>query len=121
MNQEHIDFLELNIHNKETLAAGYARNLDKQLLDTYEKIYQQYISSDFILTKWCSTCVFDCLKRVYDYYDAHVLSISNVKIVSHGTNDFIFPDDLDNIVPTGEENLLDNKGKRKGRPRKVNG
>lgn len=121
MRQEHIDFLELNIHHKETLAAGYVRNLDKQLLDTYEGIYRQYIDKDFILTKWCSTCVYDCLKRIYDYYDAHVLSNRNVVSVSHGTNDFIFPDDLDKIEPTGEENIIDNKGKRKGRPKKLNG
>lgn len=117
MTQEHKDFLELHINNRETIAAGFARRLDKDILNMYEKIYQSYIDSNYILTKWCSTCVFDCMKRVYEYYDVFIAENTNEINVSHETSGFIFPDDLDKIEPTGEQNLLDNKGKRKGRPR----
>jgi hypothetical protein len=121
MRQEHIDFLELHIINRETIAAGYVKNLDNQILHTYESIYKQYIDADYILTKWCGACVYDCLKRVYDYYDAHVKDHYNIKIAPQGgDNYFVFPDDLDNIIPTDNAvNLLDNKGKRKGRPKKI--
>jgi hypothetical protein len=104
MRQEHIDFLELNIHNHTTIQAGYVKNLDNNLLNGYESIYKQYINKDFVLTKWCSTCVFDCLKRVYDYY------------FSIPKETFVFPDDLDNIV--ADPNATPIKlVKRKGRPK----
>jgi hypothetical protein len=116
MRQEHKDFLELNIHNHETIKAGYAKNLDNNLLIQYESIYKEYINKDFVLTKWCGTCVYDCLKRVYDYYfslphtDTPTTPQANV-------NNFVFPDDLDIIVPDPNAEPVQLQ-KRKGRPKR---
>jgi len=44
------------------------RNLDLDMLVMYEHIYRLYIDERFVLTKWCSSCVMDMLKRVYEYY-----------------------------------------------------
>lgn len=116
MKQEHIDFLELHIHNHETIKAGYVKNLDNNLLLQFESIYKEYINKDFILTKWCSTCVFDCMKRVYDYY----FSLPNTlleNIYTSVADEFVFPDDLDNIKPDPDAIVETNLPKRKGRPR----
>jgi len=34
----------------------------------YEHIYKLYLDPNFVLTKWCSSCVMDMLKRLYSYY-----------------------------------------------------
>jgi len=34
----------------------------------YEHIYRTYLDPQFVLTKWCSSCVMDCVKRLYAYY-----------------------------------------------------
>jgi len=34
----------------------------------YEHIYRTYLDPQFVLTKWCSSCVMDCVQRLYAYY-----------------------------------------------------
>lgn len=68
MKQEHKDFLEANIGNWHTIQNGYVRNLDIHLLNMYEHIYREYLDSQFVLTKWCSSCVMETLGRLYHYY-----------------------------------------------------
>lgn len=68
MKQEHKDFLEANIGNYHTIQNGYVRNLDIYLLNMYEHIYRENLDANFVLTKWCSSCVMENLKRLYEYY-----------------------------------------------------
>lgn len=68
MKQEHKDFLEANIGNYHTIQNGYVRNLDIHLLNMYEHIYRENLDSQFVLTKWCSSCVMETLQRLYAYY-----------------------------------------------------
>ena len=68
MEQEHKDYLEQNIGNYHTCQNGYIRNLDIHLLNMYEHIYRTYLDPQFVLTKWCSSCVMDCVQRLYAYY-----------------------------------------------------
>ena len=63
MKQEHLDYLESHIVNYHMV-----RNLDLDMLLMYENIYKLYLDERFVLTKWCSNCVMDMLKRVYEYY-----------------------------------------------------
>jgi len=68
MEQEHKDYLEQNIGNYHTVQNGYVRNLDIHLLNMYEHIYRTYLDSQFVLTKWCSSCVMDCIQKLYAHY-----------------------------------------------------
>lgn len=68
MKQEHKDYLEEHIANWHTVENGYVRNLDIQLLNMYEHIYREYLDKQFVLTKWCSSCVMDMVYRLYTYY-----------------------------------------------------
>lgn len=68
MKQEHKDYLEEYIGNYHTVQNGYVRNLDIQLLNMYEHIYKLYLDPQFVLTKWCSSCVMEMLQRLYGYY-----------------------------------------------------
>jgi len=68
MKQEHKDYLEEHIGNYHTVQNGYVRNLDIQLLNMYEHIYKLYLDPQFVLTKWCSSCVMEMLQRLYGYY-----------------------------------------------------
>lgn len=68
MKQEHKDYLEEHIGNYHTIQNGYVRNLDIHLLNMYEHIYRENLDPNFVLTKWCSSCVMENLKRLYEYY-----------------------------------------------------
>ena len=68
MKQEHKDYLEEHIGNWHTVENGYVRNLDIQLLNMYEHIYRENLDPQFVLTKWCSSCVMDMIYRLYQYY-----------------------------------------------------
>jgi len=68
MKQEHKDYLEEHICNYHTIQNGYVRNLDIHLLNMYEHIYRENLDSQFVMTKWCSSCVMETLKRLYEYY-----------------------------------------------------
>jgi hypothetical protein len=68
MKQQHKDFLESNIGDYHRLQLKYAKNLTIEKLKMYEEIYREYISKTYILTKWCSDCVYDCMESVWRYY-----------------------------------------------------
>jgi len=69
MKQEHIDFLEKNKINFETVKLGFTKNIAIQDLQMYEHIYHLYINPNYVLTYWCGDCVFDMLKRLLHYYE----------------------------------------------------
>jgi hypothetical protein len=69
MKQEHIDFLEKNKINFDTVKLGYTRQIPIQDLQMYEHIYHQYLNPNYVLTYWCGDCVFDMLKRLMNYYE----------------------------------------------------
>ena len=99
MKQEHKDFLEANIGNWHTIQNGYVRNLDIYLLNMYEHIYREYLDSQFVLTKWCSSCVMETLGRLYHYY----LSLPQEQVQN---------------LDTPENLVWVNPPKKKGRPKK---
>ena len=99
MKQEHKDFLEANIGNYHTIQNGYVRNLDIYLLNMYEHIYREYLDSQFVLTKWCSSCVMETLQRLYAYY----LSLPQEEVQNLNT-----PENLVWVNPP----------RKKGRPKK---
>jgi hypothetical protein len=69
MKQEHIDFIEKNKINFETVKLGYTKNIDIEILKMYEHIYHLYLNPSYVLTYWCGDCVFDMLKRLMFYYE----------------------------------------------------
>jgi hypothetical protein len=69
MKQEHIDFLEKNKINFDTVKLGYTKNIPIETLQMYEHIYHQYLNPNYVLTYWCGDCVFDMLKRLLYYYE----------------------------------------------------
>lgn len=101
MKQEHKDYLEEHIGNFHTVQNGYVRNLDIHLLNMYEHIYKSYLDPNFVLTKWCSSCVMEMLSRLYTYYLSLPQEIvQDLPIVQ----EFVQPD----VQPT----------KKRGRPKK---
>lgn len=99
MKQEHKDFLEANIGNYHTIQNGYIRNLDIYLLNMYEHIYREYLDSQFVLTKWCSSCVMETLQRLYNYY---------LSLPQEVVQNLVQPEDLVWVNPP----------RKKGRPKK---
>jgi hypothetical protein len=69
MEIEHRNYLDLHRPNYEMVQNGYVRNIDLDILKMYEHIYRKYMNPDFILTVWCSHCIFDMIKRLYEWYD----------------------------------------------------
>jgi len=102
MEQEHKDYLEQNIANYHMVQNGYIRNLDIHLLNMYEHIYRKYLDPQYVMTKWCSSCVMDCVQRLYSYY----LSLPQE----------IVQDIVQDIVQ--ENHVWVNPPKKKGRPKK---
>lgn len=79
MNQEHIDFIEQNKINFETVKLGYTRQIPIQTLQMYEHIYHLYINPNYVLTYWCGDCVFDMLKRLMYYYESNVPTSKDIQ------------------------------------------
>ncbi|CAB4152419.1 hypothetical protein UFOVP617_14 [uncultured Caudovirales phage] len=69
MTQQHIDFIEDNKINFETVNLGYTKNIPIETLKMYEHIYHLYLNPSYVLTYWCGDCVFDMLKRLMYYYE----------------------------------------------------
>ena len=70
MEINHRNYLDLHRPNYEMVQNGYVRNIDLDILKMYEHIYRKYMNPDFILTVWCSHCIFDMIKRLYEWYDS---------------------------------------------------
>jgi hypothetical protein len=101
MEQEHKDYLEQNIANYHMVQNGYIRNLDIHLLNMYEHIYRKYLDPQYVMTKWCSSCVMDCVQRLYSYY----LSLPVVQ-------------DIVQDIVRAEDCVWVNPPKKRGRPKK---
>jgi hypothetical protein len=79
MELEHRLFLKEHYNNYETALSGYVRNLDLNIMKTYEHIYRKYIDPNFILTIWCGNCRMDMVLRLYAHYEK-VLNQDNLLI-----------------------------------------
>jgi len=62
-------FLKEHYNNFETAKSGFLRNLDLNIMKTYEHIYRKYIDHNFILTIWCGNCRMDMVLRLYAHYE----------------------------------------------------
>lgn len=70
MQQSSIDFLNANRHHYDLLIrAQYVKHLDAATREGLLKAAQEF-SPGYNASLWCSTCVADLLKRVYEWYDA---------------------------------------------------
>jgi hypothetical protein len=69
MEIEHRQYLDLHRANYEMVQNGYVRNIDLDILKMYEHMYRKYMNPDFILTVWCNYCIFNMIKRLYEWYD----------------------------------------------------
>jgi hypothetical protein len=69
MNQQDIDFIEEHILEFEAVKLGYTRNIQFNVLDEFQRIYQRNLDSRFVLNAWCGACVFDMLKRLGAHYE----------------------------------------------------
>ena len=79
MKQEHIDFLEENKINFDTVKLGFTKNIPIETLQMYEHLYHLYINPNYVLTYWCGDCVFDMLKRLMNYYESNVATASDIQ------------------------------------------
>lgn len=104
MTKEEKAFIEANMINFESVKLGFTRNIPHDVLAEYERLYRAYLDPYFALTYYCSSCVFDMIKRLSYYYDSLHFPVV----------EFIFPDGLDTIEPVeGAESLLPKKRGRK--------
>jgi hypothetical protein len=101
MELAHRQFLKKHINNYETAKSGYVRNLDLEIMKTYEHIYRKYIDPNFILTIWCGNCRMDMVLRLYAHYEK-----------------VLFQDETIMQLP---ENTITDQPKKRGRKPKANG
>ena len=64
MNQKDLDYCKQHIINFESVKLGFTRNISFDVLGEYERMYREYLDTQFSLTYWCGECVFDMLKRL---------------------------------------------------------
>lgn len=118
MKQEHKEFLDNNHADYERVKLNYARNMSADKLKIYEQIYKENISESYILTKWCSDCVFDCIKRVWEFYNNYRALLINNEYI----NRVVVP--VDTILSTDIEKTkfiqedIVNEKKKRGRKKK---
>lgn len=112
MTQSEFEFLEANKMNFETVAVGFVRNLSEPILNEYHTIYKKYIDSSYILTAWCSNCVFKMIERLADWYKSQ--DKQPVVPTLMATTNFVFPDGLDDIAPT-DQSVEQPTEKKRGR------
>lgn len=72
MKQEDIKFCQAHIINFESVKLGFTRNIPFDVLGNYERMYREYLDSQFSLTYWCGECVFDMLKRLIAHYELNI-------------------------------------------------
>jgi len=101
MELGHRQFLKEHYNNYETAKSGYVRNLDLEIMKTYEHIYRTYIDPSFILTIWCGNCRMDMVLRLYAHYEKVLLQ--------------------DETIMQMPENTITDQPKKKGRKPKANG
>lgn len=94
MEIEHRNYLDLHRPNYEMVQNGYVRNIDLDILKMYEHIYRKYMSADFILTVWCSHCIFDMIKRLYEWYDLQPKSLPIENIEEPFEGNYFYPKEI---------------------------
>jgi hypothetical protein len=77
MNQQDINFIESHIIEFEAVKLGFVRNIQFDVLDEFQRIYQRNLDQRFVLNAWCGACVFDMLKRLGNHYDNVKTSLIN--------------------------------------------
>lgn len=87
MTQDEIAFFEQHKINFESVALGFTRNIQHDVLGRYEQIYRANLDPHFVLIYYCGACVFDMLKRLSDFYERE-----NAK-----PKPFVLPDDSNAI------------------------
>ncbi len=100
-----LKFLEDNIIHLEQVRLGFIQGMDDRKKQQFYSIHQKYIGQ-MTLTVWCSSCVIDMMKRIDKWYQKELATIK--------TDDFVFPDDLDKIVP---ESIQEQPKKRGRKPK----
>ena len=70
MIQKDLEFIELHIVEFESVKLGFTRNIQFDVLDEFQRIYQRNLDARFVLNAWCGACVFDMLKRLGNHYDS---------------------------------------------------
>ena len=45
------------------------RNIELNILKSYEAIYRKYIDSNYICIIWCGNCKMDMIKTLYTYHE----------------------------------------------------
>lgn len=63
-------FLQEHINNWHTVQNGYIRNIELNILKSYEAIYRKNIDSNFICIVWCGNCKMEMITRLYNYYES---------------------------------------------------
>jgi len=63
------DFMNEHINNWHTVQNGYIRNIELNILKSYEAIYRKYIDSNYICIIWCGNCKIDMIKTLYTYQE----------------------------------------------------
>ena len=62
------EFIKNNIEVFKTIQVGFIKNLDTKLLTEFETIYKENIDKGFVLQHWCNSCVFNMMKRLYEWH-----------------------------------------------------
>lgn len=121
MELEHRQFLKEHYNNYETAKSGFLRNLDLNIMKTYEHIYRTYIDPNFILTIWCGNCRMDMVLRLYAFYESLPIENNFYKNVDVSKLEDI--SDRVEIKDTinGIEITLKPEPKKRGRKPKQNG
>jgi hypothetical protein len=104
MQQPNVDFLEQHKGIYDTLMrAGYIQHLDHSTRLRLLEIAREEFASNYLC---CLTCTADVLKMVefvYGQYEKQK-QVETIQEENEGAqyllNDFVFPDDLDKIVPS---------------------
>jgi hypothetical protein len=80
MTQQELDFLEQHKINFESVALGFCRNMQHDVLAEYERIYKTYLDKQFVLIYYCGACVFDMVKRLSSYYESFKAQAVQVEV-----------------------------------------
>jgi hypothetical protein len=102
IEQQDLKFIEDNIIHLEQVRLGFIQGMDDRKKQQFHAIHQKYVGL-MTLTVWCSSCVIDMMKRIDKWYQKELATVKN--------DDFVFPDDLDKIVPE----VVQEQPKKRGR------
>lgn len=105
MNQKDLDYCKQHIINFESVKLGFTRNIPFDVLGEYERMYREYLDTQFHLTYWCGECVFDMLKRLIVLFEQ-----SNVQESIQNAQQIVQTEVIQNTIQEVK--------KKRGRPKK---